>query len=293
MLKTLFSIIATLPNRFAQQLGTGVGILLYYFSRREKGVARINIALCFPELSAKQQRHLVKKTLIENSKTLLEMPRIFKCGGDYAIRLIQAVTGMEHYHKAIADGKGVIIIAPHLGNWELVIHYLNQFSPITAMFAPPKQAFLHAIMQTGRQSSGATLVPADSSGVRAQLKHLKQGGVIGILPDQNPKHGHAGVFAPFMGNDAYTMLLINSLAQRTNAAVIMSFAERLADGSGYRLHILPAPDGIDDKDKIVAASSLNQAVEQCLRIAPAQYQWTYKRFKYQPEGKVSPYRILD
>lgn len=289
MLKLIFTLVAALPNRLAQGLGSLIGRLLYYFSRREKGVASVNIALCFPELSAEQQQQLVKKTLIENSKTLLEIPRIFKRGGDYALSLVTSTTGIERYHQAVMDGKGIILIAPHLGNWELVVHYLNQFSPMTAMFAPPKQAFLNDIMRAGRQSSGATLVPADSSGVRAQLKHLKQGGVVGILPDQNPKHGHAGVFAPFMGNDAYTMLLINSLAQRTQATILMSFAERLADGSGYRLHILPAPEGIGDKDTLIAATALNQGVEQCLRLAPAQYQWTYKRFKHQPDGQASPY----
>lgn len=289
MLKLIFTLVAALPNRLAQGLGSLIGRLLYYFSRREKGVASVNIALCFPELSAEQQQQLVKKTLIENSKTLLEIPRIFKRGGDYALSLVTSTTGIERYHQAVMDGKGIILIAPHLGNWELVVHYLNQFSPMTAMFAPPKQAFLNDIMRAGRQSSGATLVPADSSGVRAQLKHLKQGGVVGILPDQNPKHGHAGVFAPFMGNDAYTMLLINSLAQRTQATILMSFAERLADGSGYRLHILPAPEGIGDKDTLIAATALNQGVEQCLRLAPAQYQWTYKRFKHQPDGQTSPY----
>lgn len=289
MLKLIFTLVAALPNRLAQGLGSLIGRLLYYFSRREKGVASVNIALCFPELSVEQQQQLVKKTLIENSKTLLEIPRIFKRGGDYALSLVTSTTGIERYHQAVMDGKGIILIAPHLGNWELVVHYLNQFSPMTAMFAPPKQAFLNDIMRAGRQSSGATLVPADSSGVRAQLKHLKQGGVVGILPDQNPKHGHAGVFAPFMGNDAYTMLLINSLAQRTQATILMSFAERLADGSGYRLHILPAPEGIGDKDTLIAATALNQGVEQCLRLAPAQYQWTYKRFKHQPDGQASPY----
>ncbi len=289
MLKVAFSLIALLPNRSAQRLGKAIGTALYYFSRREKGIASVNIGMCFPELSDEQQQELIKTTLIENTKTLLEMPRIFTRGGDYAIGLVTSTTGMEYYHQAIDDGKGVIIVAPHLGNWELVVHYLNQYSPMTAMFAPPKQAFLNDIMKAGRQSSGATLVPANSTGVRAQLKHLKQGGVIGILPDQNPKQGHSGIFAKFMGNDAYTMLLINSLAQRTDAKILMSFAERLADGKGYKLHVFPAPIGINDKDKLVAATALNRGVEECVRLAPAQYQWTYKRFKYQPDNKPSPY----
>lgn len=289
MLKLLFHLVAMLPNRLSQYLGSVAGRLLYRFGGREKAVATTNIALCFPELSAIQQQQLIKNSLIENAKTLLEIPRIFQRGGDYAISLVKSTQGIEHYHQAVMSGKGIILLAPHLGNWELVVHYLNQFSPMTAMFAPPKQAFLHDIMRSGRQSSGAILVPADSSGVRAQLKHLKQGGVVGILPDQNPKQGHAGVFAPFMQQQAYTMLLINSLSQRTEATVLMAFAERLQTGKGYKLHVFPAPQGIDSKDKVAAATALNQGVENCVRLAPAQYQWTYKRFRHQPEGKASPY----
>lgn len=289
MLKFLFTTISWLPNQWVQRLGVMIGWVLNHVENREKHTAEINISMCFSELSPQKQQRLVKQTLIENAKTLLEMPRIFKKGGDYAIRLVTEVNGIEHYQRGIDAGRGVILLAPHLGNWELTVHYLNQFSPITAMFAPPKQAFLNDIMRQGRQSSGATLVPADGRGVRAQLKQLKQGGVIGILPDQNPKSGHAGVFAPFMGQDAYTMLLVNSLVKRTGALILLTFAERLPIGEGYRLHVIPAPDGMDDNDEIAAATVLNQAIANCVSIAPAQYQWTYKRFNIQADGRRSPY----
>lgn len=278
MIKYLYQFFSILPITTSQRLAVFIGSLFYWFDNREKHIADTNIRLCFPELSRDNQKKLLKNTLVENVKTLLEMPRIFHKGGSYAIRLISKTSGLYHYEKAIAEGRGVILLAPHLGNWELTVHYLNQFSPITAMFAPPKQAFLYDLMKKGRQSSGATLVPADATGVRAQLKHLKKGGVVGILPDQKPKSGHAGVYAPFMGQKAYTMLLVNSLAKRTDATILLTFAERLATGKGYHLHIIPAPAGMDGDNEIDAAIALNQGIEQCVRLAPSQYQWTYKRF---------------
>ncbi len=289
ILKLSFSLFAWLPNRLAQRLGVMVGYLLFLVSNDEKRVAKINLSLCFSELSEDERHHLLKATLIENSKTLLEAPRIFQKGSHYAISLVKEVEGLNFFHEALATNKGVIILAPHLGNWELVVHYLSQFSPMTAMFAPPKQAFLNEIMRRARQSGGATLVPADASGVRAQLKHLKKGGLIGILPDQQPKAGHAGIFAPFMGQSAYTMLLVNNLAKRTGAIPLMVFAERLGIGRGYKLHIREAPKAIADSDEVVATTALNEAIEDCVRLAPEQYQWTYKRFKVYPEGGHSPY----
>ncbi|PIE36450.1 MAG: lipid A biosynthesis acyltransferase, partial [Gammaproteobacteria bacterium] len=140
-----------------------------------------------------------------------------------------------------------------------------------------------------RQSTGAVLVPADGSGVRAQLKQLKKGGVVGILPDQVPQHDNAGVYAPFMGQTAFTMTLVNNLAKRSGATVLMTFAERLAPGKGYRLRVLPAPVGMADADPVIAATALNQGIADCVALAPAQYQWTYKRFKHQPNGAPEPY----
>ncbi len=289
MIKLLFSFIASLPNSWAQGLGWLVGSVINSTAAREKRTAVTNIALCFPQLSEPAQRQLVKKTLRENAKTLIELPRIFKKGGQYAISLVTEVNGLEHYQRALEKQTGVILLAPHLGNWELTVHYLNQFSPITAMYDPPKQPFLDAIMKAGRQSSGATLVPANGKGVRELLKTLKKGGVIGILPDQVPQHDNAGVYAPFMGQTAFTLSLIHNLLKRSEATCLMTFAERLENGKGYRLHILPAPAAIEDDDAETSASALNQGVADCIAIAPAQYQWTYKRFKHQPNGQPEPY----
>lgn len=288
MLKIIFHIVAALPLPIARFFGSFLGLLLSRFDNRERRVASTNIALCFAHLNPSEHRKLVRQTLQENAKTLFEIPRIYKLGGEYAIGLIKDVAGIELYQQAIADKRGVILLAPHLGNWELVLHYLNQYAAITAMYAPPKQKFLIEIMRQGRQSSGAVLVPADSTGVRAQLKQLKKGGVVGILPDQKPAVGTAMAFAPFMGQTAATMLLVNNLSRRTNAVVLMTFAERLKSG-GFKLHITPTPPEVSASDEVLATTALNHSIEQCVQMAAAQYQWTYKRFDIQPEGVTSPY----
>ena len=97
------------------------------------------------------------------------------------------------------------------------------------------------------------------------------------MPDQRPKQGE-GVIAPFFGVPALTMVLLSRLAERTRANVLFAFAERLPRGKGFRLHFLEAPSGIADEDLSRACAALNHGVEQCVEIAFAQYQWTYKRF---------------
>jgi len=129
-------------------------------------------------------------------------------------------------------------------------------------------------------------VRADGAGVRTLYKRLAAGHTVGILPDQKPRAGE-GEFAPFFGRDALTMVLLPRLAARTGATVLFAFAERLADGAGYRVHLLPAPETIVDPNLTVACSALNQGVQNCVDLAFAQYQWQYKR--YSADDRPSPY----
>jgi KDO2-lipid IV(A) lauroyltransferase len=129
-------------------------------------------------------------------------------------------------------------------------------------------------------------VRAEGAGVRALYKRLAAGGAVGILPDQKPRAGE-GEFAPFFGRDALTMVLLPRLASRTGAAVLFAFAERLPRGAGFRIHLLPAPAGLDDADPRQACAALNRGVEACVEVAFAQYQWHYRRWS--AHGLPNPY----
>ncbi|MEJ2403184.1 MAG: hypothetical protein P8171_02670 [Candidatus Thiodiazotropha sp.] len=111
-----------------------------------------------------------------------------------------------------------------------------------------------------------------------------------MLPDQQPRSDKGAVFAPFFHWPALTMLLVNRLARKTGARVVLACAERLDRGRGYKVHYLPAPEGVADEDPVKAATALNQGVEQLIRLFPSQYQWSYKRFSKQPDGRGSPYK---
>jgi KDO2-lipid IV(A) lauroyltransferase len=144
-----------------------------------------------------------------------------------------------------------------------------------------------------------TQVRADGSAVRQLLKLLKAGGVVGILPDQQPKAGD-GEFAPFFGVPALTMTLLPRLAARTDAVVLFAWCERIgADSESgapvFALHIEAAPDALSAPDPATGVHALNAAVEAIARRDPAQYQWTYKRYTLRPpgSGERNPYRDLE
>jgi KDO2-lipid IV(A) lauroyltransferase len=282
---------ARMPLSVAHWLGVALGSLFYWIPNRERHVATVNLAICFPDMKPQQRQRLLRRSLIEGAKTLLELPSIWVNEPTRWMERVDGQDGEELLRQQLAQGRGVIVAIPHLGNWELHAHYLAAIAPFTALCRPPRQAVLDDIIKSGRSRSGATLVPTSVQGVKSLYSALRAGEIVAILPDQQPKgrDKSAGVFAPFFGRSALTMVLINRLARKTGAAVLFSFGERLSGGGGFRLHWYPAPEGIDDADPEVAATALNLGVEQCVRLCPEQYQWSYKRFEATPDEGRSPY----
>jgi KDO2-lipid IV(A) lauroyltransferase len=284
----LLRLFALMPLWLSQALGAGVGWLFGLIPSSLRRVAAINIGLCLPELSPAAQRRLVRRSLRELGKAMMELGALWLWPTQRLLPLVREVRGEALLQRAVAEGKGVILAAPHLGAWELAGIYISTRWPLTSLYRPSRLAEFDGHMRAARQRAGATLVPTDAGGVRALFKALGRNESVGILPDQEPAR-EAGVFAPFFGVQTNTMVLLPRLVQRSGAPVLFVFAERLAWGRGYILHFKPAPAGMDDGDLAVAAAALNLGVEACVREVPAQYQWVYKRFKSRPPGEEKVY----
>ena len=117
---------------------------------------------------------------------------------------------------------------------------------------------------------------------------LKNNGLVGILPDQDPGE-NGGQFAPFFGVQTNTMTLLSRLAQKSGATVLCVWAERLSGSRGFVLHFSPVADDIYSDDMLTSVTALNQAVEAAICQIPAQYQWGYKRFRTRPVGAAPLY----
>ena len=279
----LLDAFAALPLRANQALGSLFGRIATLVPSRMRHVTRRNLALCFPAMSARERLRLERQSLIETGKTLTEVGPLWRWPRERLLGIVRETPGLELVEQAREEGHGIILLGPHIGAWELVGLYASIRWPMTSLYKPPKQAAMEVPMREARERLGATLVPTDASGVKALLQALKRGEVIGILPDQEPTEGQ-GVFAPFLDQPAYTMVLASRLAGRGTARAFFTFAERLPRGEGFRLHFIPAEEDFYSTDIGTSAAALNRGVEACIRIAPAQYQWSYKRFRRRPEG---------
>ncbi len=289
LLYALLSLAGRLPLRTLHALGALVGKAYWRANGRERRVTEANLHLLQTRHGVESGQIRSRDVLAETGKSALEVAKVWSGRPGDALALVREVRGAELFDAAIAAGKGVIVAAPHLGCWELLNYWLAARTPLAIVYRPPRNPHLEPFLVKARGALEVEQVRAEGSGVRTLYRRLNAGGVVGILPDQQPKQGE-GQFAPFFGVEALTMVLVPRLAERTGATVVFAFAERLPHGEGFRIHVLPAPDGIANADLRVACTALNRGVETCVERAPLQYQWHYKRYSIRPDpDEPNPY----
>lgn len=276
--------LALLPLRAVHALGALLGWMFWIAPTRLRRITRVNVSRCFPALIPEQQQSLARSALIETGKSMLEIGPLWLWSTPRVRALVRAVYGESELRAVLAQGRGVILAAPHLGCWEVIGQHLPQHCAMTILYRPPRFADIERIMVSSREHGGAKLAPTNAAGVRQIFQTLTRGGCAGILPDQEPELS-GGVFAPFFGIPALTMTLIARIARKTGAAVFFAYARRLPQGRGYEIHYVRAPDAVADDDETRAATALNAGVETCVREIPEQYQWGYRRFRARPEGE--------
>lgn len=200
------------------------------------------------------------------------------------LALVRDAEGMEEFRKALASGEGVILLTPHLSNWEIFGFYVCENIESTFMYQPPKIPALDRLLRKVRSRNGIHLAPTNRKGVAQVLRALKNGELVGILPDQVPTR-EGGAYAPFFGEQALTMTLISRLVMRTRARVFCGFAERLSNARGFKVVLKKADELIYSEVLEQSVIGLNRSIEQCVEMAIAQYQWEYKRFRRRPGGE--------
>ena len=200
--------------------------------------------------------------------------------------------GESVLRDALQSGRGVVLLTPHLGCFEVTAQAIAQvhaaeFGPLTVLFRPARKALLREVTGAARARPGLATAPATLAGVRQMIRALRRGEAVGLLPDQVPPEG-MGVWVPFFGEPAYTMTLAARLVQQTGAVPVLIWGERLARGAGFAVHVSGLGETLPTTDPAQAESAalINRAMERLIRECPHQYLWGYNRYK-QPRASGS------
>ncbi len=271
MLKLFFKCCAILSLPALHKLGAPLGWVIYFCSPQAAKIMKDNLKVSRLTKNDDHFSAILHANIAETGKSIVETFGIWQKKETALLALVKAVHGLDIVKDALQLGRGIIFLTPHLGCFEITSIYYGSKHPITVLYRPPKIKWLESLILKGRSRTGVTLAEANSSGVRKLMQALKRGEAIGILPDQIPAAGE-GEWADFFGKPAYTMTLASKLAEKTGATVIMAYGERLADGTGYAIHLSKC-------ESIATPSLLNKAIETQIAQKPTQYLWRYNRYK--------------
>lgn len=283
MLNMLLAAVARVPLVVLHTLGGLLGLLALFVDKSFARRLRENLRLS----GIPGAERLRWRVAIETGKGALELLVAWGRSPRGVARLVRECSGWEHVEAALAEKRGIVFVTPHLGGFDIAGRYLSSRLPfpLTAMYRPPKLRWLEPLMNAGRVRGNGKTAPATPAGVRQLFKTLKQREALIILPDQAPGEG-GGVWAPFFGRPAYTMTLLARLAQSAQTSVLFFYGERLSFGRGYRVHVVPM-SGAFAGDAAADATLVNRNVEALVRRCPAQYLWSYNRYK-RPAGVELP-----
>jgi len=279
--------ISRCPLGLLHAVGSALGWLTWALSPSYRRRLRVNADLAGVSPAAR------RRSVGEAGRMVAEVPWLWLMPQAQTISHLVRWEGAEVIEAAVAQGRGTLLLTPHLGSFEVsaraIVERFGASQPLTVLYRPARQAFLREMEETSRHRPGLATAPASLTGVRQMLRALKRGEIVGLLPDQVPPLGQ-GVWAPFFGQPAYTMTLAARMVQQTGAVPVLLWCERLGGSAGFVVHVHALDEALPDaKDQseaaqVAAASVMNRAMERVINQNPAQYLWGYHRYK-QPRGQ--------
>ena len=281
-----FRLLSRLPLPWLQTLGAGLGWMVWWASPSYRHRFLQNTQ------AAGLRWDQVKPAVAAAGMVLAELPWLWMRPAAKRLDVPLHWDGLNHLTDALQQGRGMILLSPHLGCWELGAQMMAEHlgpvhGPMWVMYRPARKAWLRDLVAGSRQRPFLQAAPANQSGVRQLLRTLRQGGYTAILPDQVPPQGQ-GVWSRFFGRDVYTITLAVRLARQTGSRVVMGWCERLPKGQGFISHFEPWDHAglqgaqVSLEDTVLA---MNQHIEAMVRRAPGQYLWGYARDK-QPRNEA-------
>ncbi|MDF1526229.1 MAG: lysophospholipid acyltransferase family protein [bacterium] len=280
ILGTVFRI---LPRRTGLFLGRVVGSMAYYLAPRRRNLALENLTMALGEsLSEKEIRTTALASFRFLGMNILEFFNLSRATPEEMKRLT-SVEGEEHLIEALASGKGALILTAHLGSWDMLGAGLAARGyPVALITKVSRSEAVNRIWMGYREKAGIKLFMGRGT-MKESLRHLKNGGMVGLVQDQNARR-REGVFVPFFGREACTITSLALLARRTGAPVVPLYSYR--DGNIHRIVIekIMLHDNIADTDTdlLERTRSYTQWTEKIVRLHPQQWTWLHDRWKTRP-----------
>jgi Kdo2-lipid IVA lauroyltransferase/acyltransferase len=260
-----------LQLRIGRVLGRVIGLLPLSYIR----IARRNIEICLPELTPAERGALLKRHIESLGIGLCETA-ITWWSPNERVRALAQVEGVEHLQRALARGRGAILVGGHFTTIEIGTRILGTVVPLNVLYRPTRNEALSTVMAHKFAHFGQRAIQYDD--IRTLVRALKENGAVWYAPDQSYRNKGAAML-PFFGTPAATATATSRLARMTGAAVLTYFPQRLPGGQGYRVIIGPELENFPGDDPIADTVRFGALLEAQIRHHPEQYLWMHRRFK--------------
>jgi lauroyl/myristoyl acyltransferase len=277
---------AWLPLPLSRLIGAGLGLVMYANNAKRRRIARVNIDMCFPQLTPAERNRRLRRHYIVSGQSFVDLG-LLAWGARRRVRRATHFRGLHHYLDEVKRGRNVILLVPHTVGMNFTGAALAGEHAMFGLIKPVRDPVMDWVLHKGRTRFGCLLYQR-TGGLRPVVRSITEGMTFYYLPDEDlgPRHS---LFAPFFGVPAATLTTLGRMARLTGACVVPCFTRILPGGRGYEMWFEPPladfPSGNEQRD----AERMNQVLEAGLSQAPEQYMWTFKLFKTRPDNAPSPY----
>jgi KDO2-lipid IV(A) lauroyltransferase len=269
----------------ASAFGERIGMLGYRPFGIRRAVVQRQVAAAFPGLDAPEVERIARASYANLGRTTIETALLPTYSREEVLELVEQASGWEHVDAAFAQGRGVMFVSGHLGNWELGGSYVAARGvPLEAVARRMENPLFDRYLNQTRHRIGMTVIH-DAEAVRRVPRAMREQHGVAFLVDQGAV-GLASTWVPFFGRYAKTPRGPAVFALRLRTPLLFACALRQPNGR-FVMHFEPIPveptGTLDaDVDRIVA--SYTSTLERWVRRAPEQYFWHHRRWKHQRPG---------
>lgn len=269
----------------ASAIGESIGTLGYRPLGIRRAVVERQVSAAFPGLTQPEVERIARASYASLGRTTIETTLLPTYSREQVLELVESTEGWGHVDRALAEGRGLMIVTGHLGNWELGGSYLAARGiPLEAVARRMENPLFDAYLTETRRRIGMTVIH-DADAVRRVPRAMREQHAVAFLVDQGAV-GLASTWVPFFGRYAKTPRGPAVFALRLEAPLLFACALRQPSGR-FVIHFEPVPvqrtGTLDaDVDRIVA--SYTSTLERWVRRAPEQYFWQHRRWKHQRPG---------
>ena len=242
---------------------------------------RKNLAYVYPNMSLTKRDRIAARVADNVGRTLIEI----YSGPDFIQRALTSEIGGPGWpalQAARKAGRPLVLTTAHIGNYDAVRSKLSREGfPMAALYRPMANPLFNTHYVNAISAIAEPVFPTDGKGIAALIRHLKEGGVIGIVADVGSRKAP---LMEFFGKPAQTPVSAAEWAVKYDALMVPVFGLRQPDGLTFRLHVAePIPNG-EPTDMMQA---FNDTAEAIIRDHPDQWFWIHRRWKLSPGAQAT------